>query len=193
MGIFDRLFGASPVPASDIPPPAPGDMFVVVDFETTGLTAERDKIIEIGAIRVNPSKADQATYDALIDPGVRIPKNITEITGITNEMIRASGQRLDDVLRDFKAFVGELPMVGYNVAFDTGFLLAAAAETGIRIKSPKVIDVMELAKEQLRLRSYKLSAVAKHLRIPATTAHRALADCVTTLHVYDRLLAQQPD
>ncbi|HLS81716.1 MAG TPA: exonuclease domain-containing protein, partial [Steroidobacter sp.] len=84
------------------------ERFVVFDLETTGLTPETNEIIEIGAIRVNRDSTQHETYQSLVKPTTKIPKKITDLTGITEEMINADGLSLDRALREFAEFAGDL-------------------------------------------------------------------------------------
>jgi DNA polymerase III subunit epsilon len=77
---------------------------VVFDLETTGLNPERHEIIEIGAIKVNRDSDVHQTFQALVKPVKRIPKKITEITGITQAMVTEDGEPAEQVLRDFHEF-----------------------------------------------------------------------------------------
>jgi DNA polymerase-3 subunit epsilon len=105
------------------------ERFVVFDLETTGLRSELHEVIEIGAIRVNRDAQDHQTFQTLVRPRKRVPKKITEITGITNEMVQSDGLELVEALAEFRNFVGDLPLVAFNAEFDDAFLRAACAAT----------------------------------------------------------------
>src|SRR5574338_420006 len=96
---------------------------VAVDIETTGLEADRDAIIEIGAVRFNGRRIEDE-FSTLINPGRHIPEFITNLTGIDDPMVRQA-PRLKDVLEELEAFIRDLPVVGHNVRFDVGFLQRA--------------------------------------------------------------------
>src|SRR3990172_4884986 len=105
------------------------ERFVVFDLETTGLKPDAHEIIEIGAIRVNRDSDNHDTFQALVRPNKKIPKKITDITGITQEMVEKDGDSLETALPQFIEFVGDLPLVSFNAEFDMAFLTAAVQKT----------------------------------------------------------------
>lgn len=162
------------------------EQFVVFDLETTGLKPEIHEIIEIGAIRVNRDSHHHDTFQALIRPRKRIPKKITEITGITQDMIEKEGEALEVALAQFLEFVGELPLVSFNAEFDMPFLMNAVNQTqaGPPIKN-RVSCALEMARRAWPgLKSYRLADLAKHGGLSAKETHRALGDCIRASTVY---------
>src|SRR3990172_3827808 len=93
---------------------------VALDLETTGLDPTRDAIIEIGAIRFRDDRIEEE-WSQLVNPGRPLPPFITQLTGITDEML-AEAPRLQQVLETIQAVVGDHPIVGHAVGFDLGFL-----------------------------------------------------------------------
>jgi ATP-dependent DNA helicase DinG len=93
---------------------------VSLDIETTGLDPVNDTIIEIGAVKFNGSRVE-AEYTQLINPGRPIPPMITQLTGITNEMVR-NEPPIKAIIQNFENFVGDCPVLGHNVRFDLSFL-----------------------------------------------------------------------
>ena len=161
------------------------EQFIVADIETTGFSAAKDKIIEISAIKVHRDSNNHNTLTALINPGIKIPAKITEITGITDKMVIDEG-KIEDELKEFLHFFGELPLVFYNASFDIKFLKEAAKMIGIEIHN-EVIDALQIARIAFpNLTNHKLSTVANHLSISTDGAHRALNDCAITLQVFNR-------
>ena len=161
------------------------EQFIVADIETTGFSAAKDKIIEISAIKVHRDSNNHNTLTALINPGVRIPAKITKITGITDRMVRGEG-KIEDELKEFLHFFGELPLVFYNASFDIKFLKEAVKIIGKEIHN-EVIDALQIARKAFPdLANHKLSTVANHLNISTEGAHRALNDCAITLQVFSR-------
>ncbi|HEC10577.1 MAG TPA: endonuclease, partial [Acidimicrobiales bacterium] len=96
--------------------------FCVVDLETTGTDRESDAITEIGAVRYRGGERLR-TLQTLVNPGVRIPAEITVMTGITQAMV-VTAPRIDQVLSTLWDFIGDSVVVGHNVGFDLGFLAA---------------------------------------------------------------------
>ncbi|ANK80281.1 MAG: hypothetical protein TEF_05345 [Rhizobiales bacterium NRL2] len=127
------------------------------------------------------------TFQTLVDPGVDLPRKITQITGITTEQIRAEGSPSEQVFRDLRQFIGDLPLIAYNAAFDAKFLSAEWSRIGIRATN-EYHDILEMARTTVSLRSYKLANVAKHLGVDVTADHRALSDAHAALLVYDKLM-----
>lgn len=116
--------GQPPRKAINLAPLPP--RFVVLDLETTGLDPVRNEIIEIGAIRVNRDSGIHDTFRTLVKPVRHIPKNITQINGISQEMVDSEGMPLEQAIKEFAAFIGDLPLVTFNADFDMAFLRKAA-------------------------------------------------------------------
>lgn len=173
--------------------------FVVIDFETTGLDSKENKIIEIGAVKFTDGKIeefqtlinvncakDADSADIGIGKNYSVTKNITQMTGITNEMLDLYGVGLSDALPDFLNFIGSLPIVGYNVFFDLAFLKAAILSADMQadcsiISDNAVFDVMRFVKkDKMFLRDYKLETVLREYGIAERVLHRALPDARLT-------------
>ena len=153
---------------------------VVFDVETTGLEPEFAEIIEIGAVKVVNGELVE-TFQSLIKPEKEIPSIITEITGITNDMV-AFSPSVTQVLTDFILFAKNSVLSGYNVGFDMRFLQKASQNMGFKFEN-KVEDAMSYARAQLTLGNYTLKNVAKHLNVSLKEAHRALNDAIATARV----------
>lgn len=155
--------------------------FVVIDFETTGLSPYQDRIIEIGAIKVRNNKIAD-TYNTLIDPGIAIPYHIQRLTGITNEMVLGAPY-IEQVKRSFVEFLADLPVLAHNVPFDAGFLDANFPDND----PPLYIDTVKLARKFFaHLPNYRLGTICWHLDISTRGSHRAMADCHAAHQVYYR-------
>jgi DNA polymerase III epsilon subunit family exonuclease len=157
--------------------------FIVLDLETTGLDPERHKIIEIGAIRVNRDSTRHDTFRALIKIQGTVPAKITNITGITTEILAADGEVIETALPQFIEFIGDLRLVTFNAPFDIGFLGAAARAQGLTIKNPCSCALDMARRAWPGRKSYKLSALTKNLGAGKQN-HRALDDCQLALTVY---------
>lgn len=153
---------------------------VALDIETTGLDAKDDSIIEIGAVRFNDRRVE-AEWSTLINPGRRIPPSITELTGITDQMV-LQAPYIQDVINDLGNFIGDLPILGHNVNFDVSFFQRYKL-----FRWNELIDTYEMAAVLLPSASrYNLRALAQELSVPYTL-HRALGDAQTTRGIYLRL------
>jgi DNA polymerase-3 subunit alpha (Gram-positive type) len=154
------------------------DNFVVFDLETTGLSAKNDMITEIGAIRIVNGKVTES-FSQLINPEIPIPYKITEITGITNEMV-AGMPTIKDVIHKFKDFIKDSILVAHNATFDIGFIREKMKIFNLSVENP-VLDTLELSRAMFPgLKSHKLNVVAKHLDVRLVNHHRAVDDATAT-------------
>ena len=151
--------------------------FIVLDLETTGLDTVRHEIIEVGAIRVSVDSDSHATFQALVKPEKKIPKRITELTGITQDMVDREGESLADVLAAFIEFASDLPLVTFNADFDLGFLQNAASRHGLVIANRYTCALKMARRAWPGLPSYRLKDLAEMGNLSAEDTHRALGDC----------------
>ncbi len=159
---------------------------VVIDTETTGLRAGRDRVIEIGAIRLIGDSVEER-YETLIDPRIPIPAKITRLTGISTDMVQGApvAARVLPLLEDF---LDEAVVVGHNVKFDVGFLAAEFRMAGMQYPDNPSICTARLARRILRaLPSRSLAGLKRHYGIRAR-AHRAMDDAQATAHVFRKLV-----
>jgi len=151
---------------------------VALDIETTGLDSQNDRIIEIGAVRFSGSKIEEE-FNSLINPGKNIPPFITQLTGITNAMVRGAPP-IEEVIEQLAEFTKDAPVVGHNVKFDLSFL----KKQGI-LKQNKAIDTYEMASVVLPAEGrYNLRALGQSLMVPMKATHRALDDTRVTQAIY---------
>jgi len=162
--------------------------FVVLDLETTGLSPDRDRITEVGAVRARGGEV-LAELRTFVRPGVPIPPAVTAITGITDADV-AHAPDLTTVLPTVLDFLGDAVFVAHNARFDLGFLRAGAQRLGLGPLRPRVIDTAVLARRLIRdeVRDVRLGTLARHLRVPDAPDHRALNDARATLHVLHALI-----
>ena len=161
--------------------------YVVIDLETTGLSPQRDEVMEIGAVKVQKGKVE-ATFQALVKINGKIPPSVSQLTGLTDEMLQTKGRLLQEVLTDFLSFVGELPVVAHNGDFDYAFLRTACANHGLPLFSNRRTDTLTLAKRWIeQIPDYKLETLVEHLSIPVNRLHRSLEDCFATMQLYEKL------
>lgn len=159
---------------------------VVFDFETTGLDASCCEIIEIGAVKVENGVCVES-FSTLINPGKRLPPEITQITGITDDML-VFAPTLEQVMPDFHKFVQGSVLSAYNIGFDIKFLKKAGQKLRFNFDNEQ-IDTLELARNKISsLHNYKLSSVVKELNITLNDAHRALNDAIATAKVFVKLI-----
>ncbi len=155
---------------------------VALDLETTGLDPQRDAVIEIGAVRFRDDRVE-ATWSSLVNPGRPLPPFITQLTGISDDML-AGAPRWAEVLGALRSFVGLDPVLGHNVGFDLAFL----RRRGL-FGDNDMLDTFDLASVLLPAAGrYRLGALAESLGIPVRTQHRALDDAQTTRSVFLRLV-----
>lgn len=160
--------------------------FVVFDIETTGLDPASNEIIEIGAIKVIDNKVID-TFQVLIKPVYEISPFITNLTGITNEMVE-SASNIESVLPDFMDFVEDLILVGHNVNFDINFIYDNLIRLGYPPLKNDFIDTLRVARKYLpMLRNHRLGDLAEYYMIDTKGSHRALKDVEMTLAVFYRL------
>ena len=161
------------------------ETFVVVDVETTGLDSFKDKIIEIGAIKVHKGQDTQETYQVLVKIDKKIPQKATEINGITDEMLQKDGIPIEDALKGFKDFIGNLPTVAYNADFDKDFINNAAERIGMKNIIKRPTCALKLARRAYPgLKSYKQAEIVRIAGFDIQGLHRSLADCKATALIY---------
>jgi DNA polymerase III subunit epsilon len=162
--------------------------FVVLDLETTGLSPERDRITEVGAVKVRGGEV-LGELQTFVHPGCPIPPGITAITGITDAMVR-DAPTIDVVVPTILRFLDGATFVAHNAGFDLGFLRAAAERHGHPRPDPLVVDTARLSRRLLReeLRDHRLATVANHLRARVRPDHRALTDARATVDVLHGLI-----
>ena len=158
------------------------DTYIVFDIETTGFSSIRDKIIEIGAVKVvNGEIVDR--FSTFVNPERPIPFEITSLTGITDEMVMDS-PNIETVLPQFLAFVGDGVLVAHNAGFDVGFIGQNCRDLGLDDRFVYV-DTVALARVLLpTLSKYKLNIVAKALNISLENHHRAVDDAGATAEIF---------
>ena len=156
--------------------------YVALDLETTGLDADRDAIIEVGAVKFQDDEVLD-TFSTFVSPGRPIPPQITELTGIRDDDV-AGAPGLHDVLSRLARFVGQWPIVGHSVGFDLGFLRRHS-----RLFENELLDTFELAGVLIpRAERYSLKTLAKMLEIELKQAHRALDDAQAARCLFRTLL-----
>ena len=162
------------------------DNYVLVDIETTGLSPINDEIIEIGAIKVKENRIVDE-YNELIKINRRLSPFITNLTGITDAMLR-HGKLPSVVFKEFVDFVEDDVIIGHNVNFDYGFLCDKCKKYINYNLENERIDTMYLAKKLVpNSINYKLGTLANYFNVSYEGAHRGLKDVEITYEVYNHL------
>ncbi len=168
-----------------IPNSLKDNSFVVFDLETTGITAGRDRIIEIGAVKV-VNGAITETFETFVNPEMHIPEGASEVNNITDDMV-ADAPLIRDVIPDFYKFTRGCVLVAHNIEFDIKFI-RIAGEDNAYLFDNDLQDTLYLARKYLkRLSNHKLHTVCEYLGISLVGAHRALNDTIATAQVFIQL------
>ncbi len=162
--------------------------YVVIDIETTGLSAEEDEIIELAALRVIEGKPVEE-FSTLVRTEKKIPENIQKLTGITKEKMNTKGKDILEALQCFLNFVGEERVIVYNASFDYSFLQKACRINGLPDFINPCTDTLLLSRKRVEgVENYKLETIAKNFSVTTSgDVHRALADCYLTYGIYVKL------
>lgn len=165
--------------------------FVVFDLETTGFSAKHNMITEIGAAKVRGGRVVDS-FSALVNPEQKIPYEVVEITGITNEMVE-NERTIDQILPEFLDFIGDAAVVAHNAPFDMGFM----KEQSMRIHrdfNPVVLDTLSLSKLLIKgIKRFNLKRISKFLNVSLVNAHRAVDDANATAQIFIKLLGMIKD
>lgn len=160
--------------------------YVVLDIETDGLDYKKNNIIEIGAYKKEGS--EEKTYQALIKTGQKIPEQIKTLTKIDDKILNREGQKIDQALKKFLDFIGDKPLVGYNLDFDIKFINKALKTMGKEPLTNKKYDLLKyIKKENKYLNSYKLENVLQEYQINKKVPHRALEDAKLTYKLSEKV------
>ena len=160
--------------------------FVVFDLETTGFSATRNRIIEFGAVKVeNGSITDR--FSTFVNPQVPIPPRITEVTSITNDMVK-DAPTIETVLPEFLEFCKGCVLVAHNSEFDYTFIQKKSKEQNLEAEFT-VVDTVGIARVLFpHLAKYTLDNVAKVLKISLVNHHRAVEDAEATAEIFEKLI-----
>lgn len=161
--------------------------YTSLDLETTGLEPKKDRIIEIGAVKVRNGRAAEE-FQALVNPGRLLDEKICVLTGISNEML-AEAPEIGEVIGRLLEFIGEDILVGHRILFDYSFVKKAAVNHSL-VFEKKGIDTLKLSRKLLpELESRSLESVCRYYGIEHK-AHRALGDARASSDLYQRLAGQ---
>ena len=161
------------------------DTFVVFDLETTGFSAEKDRIIEIGAVKVSKGEIVD-TFSTFVNPAIPIPHRIEKLTGISDNMV-LDAPYITEALTNFAAFCDGAPFVAHNASFDVGFIKQKESDRGI-VKEFTYVDTVGLSRVLIpEISRFKLDNVAKALKVTLENHHRAVDDAMCTAHIFIKL------
>lgn len=161
--------------------------YVVLDTETTGLNAREDTLIEVAAAKVCGGEIID-TFSQLIDPARPISAKISQLTGITQDMVQGQ-PLLEAVLSDFREFVDDAILVAHNAEFDVGFLNQSAERIGMEAWTEPVVDTLSLARALYPgEKNYRLKTLTQKFGVQLVNHHRALADAEATAKVFVKML-----
>lgn len=156
--------------------------FVCFDIETTGLSPEQDKIIEIGALKVKEGKVIEK-FSEFINPGISLPENITNLTGITDDMLAGANTEAV-VVKGFIEFAKDYILLGHNIMFDYSFTKVAAKRLGLSFEKSG-LDTLTISRKLLKdLESKSLTNLCRYYGIENKRAHRAYEDARATALLY---------
>lgn len=194
---FKVIYGMEAYFVNDLVPAVTGESgrslsedFICFDLETTGLSAAKDRITEIGAVRIRGGEVTDH-FDTFVDPEQPIPQKITELTSITDEMV-AGAPKEAEALKAFYEFCGdsEIVLVAHNAGFDTSFLRAAGERTGIPFSHP-YIDSVPICRSLLKdIKNCKLDTVADYLKLKPFQHHRADDDAAVLGEIFLNLISR---
>lgn len=158
------------------------DTYVVFDIETTGFSSSKNRIIEIGAVKIQDGVTIDR-YSTFVNPDVPIPFEIEKLTGINDNMVLPY-PRIREILPQFLEFCSDAVLVAHNASFDVSFIAYNASQLGLEF-NPTVMDTVALARLLLpNLNRYKLDTVAKALNISLENHHRAVDDAGCTALIF---------
>ncbi len=160
--------------------------YCVLDLETTGFSATAEKITEVGIMKIkNGEVIDQ--FSCFVNPEKHIPQRVTEVTNITDDMVK-DAETIEQVFPKILKFIEGSVLVAHNAPFDMGFLKQNAKNLGYQFDYT-YLDTLSLAKDLFPdYKKYKLGKIAENLGIKVEVAHRALDDVDTTVKVFNVML-----
>ena len=165
--------------------------FTAIDIETTGLSPTDNEIIELGAVRYRDGVI-VSQYQQLINPGTSIPKSITKLTGITDEMV-SDAPAFGEAIDAFLDFIGDDLLLGHNTNFDINFIYDACVGCGHDPIKNDFVDTMRISKKMHpEYPDHKLQTLITQLGVEDQGHHRSVADCIMTAECYLRMLQENP-
>lgn len=166
--------------------------YVAFDLETTGLSEEKDEIIEVGAVKIRNHKI-VGKYNQIINPHRVIPEQIVELTGIDQELVDR-GREKADVIKEFYDFCDGYPLLGHNIMFDYRFMKKGMRQFGFSFEK-NGMDTYQIAKKLLKneVKSKSLASLCSYYHYVNESAHRAYHDALATVVIYEKMQRQFPE
>ncbi|MGX7107625.1 type I-E CRISPR-associated endoribonuclease Cas2e [Hutsoniella sourekii] len=159
---------------------------VVFDIETTGLDEKLDNIIEIAAVKL--TEKNRVGFHRLIKLEADVPIKIIELTGITDDILQKEGVEIGEAIKDFKSFIGDSLLIGYNLSFDLKFINYYLKSIEELVLNNRTQDLMKLIKkDNMFLSNYKLETVINNYGIMEEVSHRAKDDVRLYLKLMSKL------
>ncbi|CAM3749041.1 PolC-type DNA polymerase III [Alkalicoccus chagannorensis] len=163
------------------------DTYVVFDVETTGLSAVYNKVIELAAVKIQNGEVVDS-FESFADPGEPLSATITNLTGITDDMVRGEPEP-GEVLQQFKEWSGDDVLVAHNASFDMAFLNAGYQRIGLEKAHNPVIDTLELGRLLYpHFKNHRLNTLCKKFNIELVSHHRAIYDAEATGHLLWKMI-----
>jgi len=157
--------------------------FVVIDVETTGLDPERERVCEVGAIRLVGGK-ETGRYHSLVQPGMPMPERARATHGISDEMLREA-PTFDRIAGEFRKFMAGSILVAQNAEFDVSFLNAEFVRVGMSRLAMPALDTIALARKvKPGLPTYNLDTLAFQFKVKVRERHRSIGDCEVTGSIF---------
>lgn len=198
-GDFKVIYGVESYFVNDLVPAVTGSSelpldteYICFDLETTGLSPKTERITEIGAVRIRSGEILES-FNTFVDPEKPIPEKITELTGITDEMVKGAPSE-EEAVKSFFDFCGEnAVLVAHNAGFDTSFIRAVCERHGMTFDNV-YIDTVVMCRAMLKdIKNCKLDTVAKYLKLKPFNHHRACDDAAVLGEIFVNLLQRLRD
>lgn len=160
--------------------------YTLLDIETTGLNPYRDHVTELGAIKVRDNKTIGQFSKLVFYPrSNKVPSFITKLNGITEELLVTEGVPVKEAMTEFRQFIGNDTIIGYNVNFDLNFLYDLAKKFKLPVLNNDYVDVLRLARAYYPAQHNRLLDCMQRAGIAESEQHHGLADSIDTKKVYD--------
>ena len=164
------------------------DTFIIFDIETTGLSPNSCGITEIGAVKIERGEIKEE-FSTFVNPGMPIPPGITDLTGITDEMVR-DAPKIKEALKKFLDFAGDYMLVAHNASFDIGFIKKNAADCKYAFTNPYLDTLAMSRKVNKDLKNHKLETLAEFYKIEDSMRHRACDDARALAMIFINMAQQ---